>query len=143
MPHPALAFPLTAITMNGLIYGLGWNRGSSQNIRNPLLPPGYVIATIWIVLFALMGSQYSQHPSGSTLRTAILVYAGYCLAYPLLTSGLQMGARADLLNMGALVGALGLMSYIFLKTHRVPWLLTPLLAWTLFVNAAGYFQPPE
>lgn len=140
MPHPVLAFPLAAIAMNGLIYGFGWNqRESSQQPTSRLLPPGYVIAGVWILLFALMGAVYAGVPGGYAARTAILLYAAYCVAYPVLTSGLQMGSRADWLNAGALGGALGLVWGVQATTGRFPWLLTPLLAWTLYVNAVGFF----
>lgn len=143
MPHPALAFPLTAVAMNGLVYGLGWNqesRGDSESPREPLLPPGYVIAIVWITLFALMGTVYGRLPGGSGARMALLAYTGYCLAYPLLTSGLRMGATADLLNAGALLGALALVGYLTVETGKFPWLLTPLLAWTGYVNAIGAYR---
>jgi tryptophan-rich sensory protein len=141
MPHPALTFPLAAVAMNGFIYGFGWNQGQGR-VTNTLLPPGYVIALVWIVLFALLGTVYASQQK-SLARTAILVYLGYCLAYPLLTSGLQMGQTADLLNAGALLGALGLIWVVGNNTGRFPWLLTPLLAWTLYVNAVGYFRPKQ
>lgn len=140
MPHPALAFPITALAMNGLVYGLGWNQESrAPGNREPLLPPGYVIAVVWIVLFALMGTVYGQLRRGSG-RLAVLAYAGYCLAYPLLTSGLRMGSTADLLNVGALLGALALVGYVAVETGKFPWLLTPLLAWTGYVNAVGAYR---
>ena len=46
---------ITAIIMNGIIYMFGINKQDNKSIINPLLPPGYIIGSIWIIIFGLLG----------------------------------------------------------------------------------------
>jgi hypothetical protein len=41
------------LLLNGIIFGLGWDRDSTPN---PYLPPGWAVGSIWMLLFAAMGT---------------------------------------------------------------------------------------
>ena len=55
---------LLALFMNGVIYGTRLNKQDKNQSPNPWLPPGYVIAVIWVVIFGILG------------------YVHYCLTVP-------------------------------------------------------------
>ena len=60
-----IAIPVVlALFMNGVIYGNRLNKQDNNQPRNPWLPPGYVIAMIWVVIFGILG------------------YVHYCLTVP-------------------------------------------------------------
>ena len=44
-----------AIIINLISFGLGWSGKSKDSKRNPLLPPGYVIGIVWIIILGLLG----------------------------------------------------------------------------------------
>ncbi len=120
-----------ALAVNTAIFSMPHFR---SNVADPgraprLLPPGPVVGLVWTGLLAVMG--LLMHETRHATRVAIAMYAAYCLAYPVLTSGLRNDGVAKALNGGALAGAalLGLVIPPRLKT----WLL-PLLAWTTYVN---------
>ena len=45
-------FVLPVVLLNGVIFGLGWNRTS---VALPGLPPGWFVGSLWLLLFAGMG----------------------------------------------------------------------------------------
>ena len=56
---------ILALFMNGVIYGTRMNvRDDNSKPKNPWLPPGYVIAAIWVLIFGILG------------------YVHYCLTVP-------------------------------------------------------------
>jgi tryptophan-rich sensory protein len=71
-----------------------------------LQPPGYVIGTIWLVLFAAMGAArwllLTKPLETVRARRLILFLLLFCLAYPFYTSGLRnevIGLAGNLLTV--------------------------------------------
>jgi tryptophan-rich sensory protein len=78
---------LTPLAMNGLIFGLGW---ATSRPTNPLIPPGWAVGTIWMLLFAAMGlARWLVRGSSPAMAIAVDALAFLCLIYPLYTVGLS------------------------------------------------------
>jgi tryptophan-rich sensory protein len=126
---------VAAMVLNGIIYGLGWNSEQNDNsMNNKYLPPGYVIAGVWVIILGLLGyTHYLVYPS---YASAIIVLAVlYCLAYPFLTGGLR-GDNADILNLISLVIAIAVILSVGMKDVRAIVYTIPFLLWTTYVNIA-------
>lgn len=125
---------LLAVLLNAFIYLMGWNRESNKDASQDIqgLPPGYVIAIIWIVILGLLG--YTFYLVYPTVSAWIIVMAiTYCLAYPFLTSGLRQD-NAWLLNLLSLVIAIIVMISVFLQDMMASLCVVPFVVWTLYVN---------
>ena len=94
---------LLPLGMNGLIFGLGW---STPRPSNPMLPPGWAVGSIWMLLFAAMGTaRWLCESAALSGRAAhwIDALAILCLLYPLYTLGL----RSDTIGLaGTIVTAI-------------------------------------
>jgi hypothetical protein len=127
--YQEIFFPISlAIIANLLIYTLGI---VPSQPKNKMIPPGYIVGSIWMVLFGLLGyihhrlAKYSSYASIS-----IYVFIGYSLSYPFFTR-LE---NTDIYNKMAWVLAF-LCSLLLYYENRVliPYIL-PLLAWVTYVN---------
>jgi tryptophan-rich sensory protein len=124
-----------AFAMNGWIYYVGLNKYSKSERSNPYIPPGYVIAVIWTLLFGLMGyTHYLLGNANSAASLAIVALIAFCLAYPLLT-GLREKSGL-LLNLMALVLSFSVSLLVIQESVYAFYWLIPLLLWTIYVNAA-------
>ena len=124
---------LLALVMNGVIYGTGMNARGKKN-KNPWLPPGYVIAIVWIVIFGLLGHVYC-HVERKTTRWFIVATIAFCLSYPLIT-GLRVSRIEMVMNALTLVIAIaGTMLVYYDKKKLVGWMV-PFVAWATYVNMA-------
>lgn len=124
---------LLALAMNALIYIKGWNRTPQQIKSARLLPPGYVIAIVWTVILGVLGYvHYKLYPHPA--HWVVVATIGYCISYPVLTSGLK-DDRAPLLNTVALLLAI-LVAITTANVQKEATVYTsPLLAWTSYVKA--------
>ena len=80
------------VVLNGVIFGLGWNRASGPNVG---IPPGWFVGSMWVVLFAGMGLARWLLLRAATGRAEqrrvewVSLLAFLCLLYPLYTVGLR------------------------------------------------------
>lgn len=126
-----------ASLLNAFIYLNGWNDSSrkqqdtSKEIK--LLPPGYAIAIIWVIILGLLGYTHSiVYPSLASWMIVCAVI--YCLAYPFLTNGLQ-SENAKLLNLLSFIIAVLVITLV--GQHSRDWTIiyiVPFVLWTLYVN---------
>ncbi len=129
----ATLWVLATLALNGLIFALGWNH-TGQALRPSWAPPGYVIGTAWVGLFALVGYAHGVLLAQSSPQhwgVAMLLLA--CLAYPLYTGGLQAGSVAFAGTLLTLAGTLTML-WLLRNTPTVPWLLLPLALWLSFAS---------
>jgi tryptophan-rich sensory protein len=126
---------VSPLAMNGLIFGMGWGTHHSPN---PLLPPGWVVGAIWMLLFACMGVArwllieslspwYARWVDGLALL---------CLLYPLYTKGLS---SIGLGLVGAIVSAAfaAVVAITIAKASRPACaLILAVLAWVLYAETA-------
>jgi tryptophan-rich sensory protein len=121
--------------MNGWIYSIGLNKYPKSERPNPLIPPGYVIAVIWTVLFGLMGYTHFLLKNANSLASwGIVVLIVFCLLYPLIT-GLRVKSGL-LMNLASLILSFGVALLVIQESVYAFYWLIPLLAWTIYVNAA-------
>lgn len=126
-----LAPVVAAIILNVLIYAQGWNKSESL-VRNKLLPPGYVIAIVWVCILGLLGfTHYCVYPSNASVIIVLAIL--YCLAYPFLTSGLQSN-KSNLYNILSLIFALAVTISVAMENIRQVIFTVPFLLWTMYVN---------
>jgi tryptophan-rich sensory protein len=85
-------FVVPAVLLNGVIFGLGWDRTS---VALPGLPPGWFVGGLWVLLFAGMGVARRLLVRGGVERgdrraaSGVELLGFLCLIYPLYTIGLS------------------------------------------------------
>jgi tryptophan-rich sensory protein len=122
---------ILAIALNAFIYAMKWNQEQKKQ-TNKLLPPGYVIAIVWIVILGLLGyTHYLVYPSYASFIIVIAVL--YCLAYPFLTSGLR-SENADVFNMLSLIAAVIVAVSVASKNTYAVVYTVPFVLWSTYVN---------
>jgi len=124
---------ILALTINLITYITGTWR-MRDNEPNKLLPPGFVVGTVWMILFGILGYVLyllRGNAAGSMVTIIFLIYA---LAYNYLPVSLF-----NLWNLIALLLAFMIVITVLLtepstKFTKYVLLLSPLLAWTIYVN---------
>lgn len=131
---------LAAILLNLAVYASGWAKMEER--QNPLLPPGWVIGLVWIVLLGLLGYALFLAVTAKDAVSiwAIVVLLLVCVLYPLFTGrGTKRDAR--IANTVALIVAFAV---AVLLANRLPGtlpFLAPLLLWVSWVNVADAVHP--
>lgn len=125
---------LAALTVNGIIFWKRWGSGSGQP-SSKLLPSGWVIGTIWTILFGLLGMTMYLHRNNISILIALILLFLICLLYPVYTRGLQGQSRvAKIANMITLVVALMITGMIYANNKKNTWWMLPLILWAFYVN---------
>jgi tryptophan-rich sensory protein len=126
------------LVLNGIIFALGWNRPRAKAAG---IPPGWVVGSLWLLLFAGMGAARWQLESASTSlfrdRRAewVSLLAFLCLTYPLYTEGL----RDDRIGLGGnIVTALVSFAAVERVAHRSQTAALLLLPTCLWLSYAAY-----
>ena len=125
---------ILAIITNFLIYYYKiYDQGKNMN---KFLPPGYIIAIIWIILLGLLGyihyllRKLQKRESFTSLFVIFLVL--FCIAYPAIT-GLKK-KNSYLLNLLTLIFSFILGLLIISESTNIFLYLIPLLIWASYVN---------
>jgi tryptophan-rich sensory protein len=125
-----------ASLINGLIYYLGWNN-SNLKMKSSILPPGYMIGIIWIIIFGLLGYihylLYKLKNRFTIYSNSIIVLLLFCLAYPFLTSGLKQ-RNATILNLITLIFSFIVSLLVITQSINAFYYIIPLLIWASYVN---------
>ncbi len=138
---------ILALLMNGIIYTFKLNANNTMtkkdNIYKKLLPPGYIIGTIWIIIFGLLGYThyliYKDNENKITITSLFIIFVIlFCLAYPLIT-GLKVKTGL-LLNLISLILAFTLGITIILQSKFAFLFIIPLIVWSSFVNIVDTLQ---
>lgn len=137
--HVVIPIILAGI-VNAIIYGMRWNSSAAESQSKEsgqsqlgLIPPGWAIALIWVVILGFMGYSRYAVRHDPVASTAVIVVILVCLAYPFATLGL----RPDLAVVANLVSLIaGFTGAIFVYSARKLALLPllPLLVWLTYVN---------
>jgi len=130
---------ITSIIINGIIYSQGWKKNSQKNIKNPLIPPGYIIGFIWIFIFTLLGYAhyllYKLKEGFSLASISIILLFIFCMAYPFLTSGFKE-KKGLILNLITLILAFIVSLIVIVQSINIFLYFIPLLLWASYVNFA-------
>jgi len=129
---------VAALTLNGLIFALGWNVGKAK--KNPYLPPGYIIGIVWVIILGILGSLHYrlQEQKAFTVAYTIVALIIFCLLYPFLTSGLKSNTWSSVLNLATLVFAFS--ASLAIPRTEVAYMI-PILLWATYVNVTQLLQP--
>lgn len=131
-----------ALVMNGIIYSKQWNDNDNKNEKvNKYIPPGYIVGSIWVVIFGLLGAAMWITRADYISMYSIVVMIAFSLLYPVITR-LSYGKLSVLMNRLTWILAFTL-AIIITARNKYPftglWLLTPLLAWSSYVNVVDTF----
>jgi len=131
---------IAAITMNGIIYTFGLNKQSMKT--NPLIPPGYVIGTIWIIILGLLGYVhyliYRLNNKITFTSLFIIFIILFCISYPIIT-GLKEKSGL-LLNLITLILSFVLGLLVIIQSKYIFIYIIPFILWSIYVNAAFVIQ---
>ena len=127
-----VVFVVTPLVVNGVIFGLGVQRNGGAQTG---LPPGWVVGTIWLVLFAAMGAarwlllraaRTHGERRGAEWVSAL---AFLCLLYPVYTRGFSDLMAGLVGNVVTWLVAVPVAAYAFRRVRAAGWWLVPLVAW--------------
>jgi tryptophan-rich sensory protein len=131
-----LSFIILVILLNGLIYYFGWYKSSLKLKRN-ILPPGYVIGIVWIIIFGLLGYVhyllYKLKGKFSIYSNIIVLFLIFCLSYPFLTNGFKEG-NTNILNLITLILSFIIGLMVITQSVTAFYYIIPLLLWASYVN---------
>lgn len=122
---------VAGIAVNAIVFGLKWNDQNSNPSRSKLLPPGWAIGAIWVVLLGFLGfAHFKAHavdPKVSAWLIVLLVLA--CLAYPFYKNQTASAIGDTATTFGAYVVAIAL---ALRAPVALPYIV-PLLVWGSYV----------
>jgi tryptophan-rich sensory protein len=130
------AFIVPPLVLNGIIFGLGWNGNTAPS---PFLPPGWLVGTIWMVLFTAMGIarwllvRGEEAPSRSWL---VSLLAFLCMMYPLYTLGLRSETIGLAGSVGTAVIAIWVAVRLVSASRGAAALISLVLAWLMYASVA-------
>lgn len=127
------------LVLNGLIFGLGWDRASGPRVG---IPPGWVVGSLWVVLFAGMGTA-----RWLLLRAAggreeqrrvewVSLLAFLCLLYPLYTAGLRNDRVGLVGNVITAVVGVAVAVFAWRRVRAAGVWLAAVCAWLLYAAGA-------
>jgi len=122
----------TPLVVNGAIFGLGLEQSGGEQTG---LPPGWVVGTIWLVLFAGMGVARwlllrAAKTHGDQRRAEwVSLLAFLCLLYPVYTGGFSHLVAGLVGNVVTLVVAMPIAVYAFRRARVAGLCLAPLVVW--------------
>jgi tryptophan-rich sensory protein len=106
-----VATVLVTLALNGLIFALGWAGPPAEGASvNSLLPPGWVIGAVWVVLLALLAVAFwrlasDAAPDARRLGPWVLLLVLACLAYPFYTAGLSNEVAGFIGNLATIAAS--------------------------------------
>lgn len=133
----AIAFVLLPMLLAIITNVLLANRQATPaEERNPYLPPGWAIGTVWIILFGLLGYTTYLVKDNIYLLSFIVVLIAYCIAYPAITNFEPTTIKTRTMNAGAFVLAsiLILAIYYSQKEKNPIFFVIPLWIWATYVT---------
>jgi len=137
-----IAIPIVlAIIINALMYSFKPRYSNQDYKKNKLLPPGYLIGIIWIIILGLLGySHYllvSQNNKVTVSSVMIIILVIFCLMYPFMTGGLtKKYNNVNILNLITLIFAFIVALNVIVQNRIAFYYMIPLLLWAIYVNIA-------
>jgi tryptophan-rich sensory protein len=124
---------ICAIAMNGIMYIYNLNNNKSPQ---KYIPPGYIIGTIWTIIFALLGyvhyRLYTLHNTINYGSVSIVLFILVSLVYPLINA--MNEKYGYFLNLISLILSFTVSLIVMMYSKHIFLYLIPLLLWVSFVN---------
>jgi translocator protein len=125
------------LAINAVIFGSGWD-ASDTDAQIWFAPPGYVVGTVWVILFGLIGAaRYLLNASGETARSTknwLVILLLFCLAYPIYT----IGFNSELIGFLGNLATIALTVFVLTRTLKfsklAAFLLVPIILWVSFAT---------
>jgi tryptophan-rich sensory protein len=137
-------FIVLPLLLNGVIFGLGWDRQSgASNGHTAGIPPGWVVGAIWMVLFTGMGvARWRLIKSGAGLRLVECpsLLGLLCLLYPLYTAGLQNDSVGLVGNIVTAAVALPLTLLVWRWSRVATGCLVAVCVWLIYAAGATAYN---
>ena len=123
---------IIAIILNYIIRVKNW---SNKKIERGLLPKGYYVGIIWIIIFIFLGNAhyilYKKNKVSVASIFLIIVFL-YCISYPIVTQLDQK--KGKIMNLISLILSSILMVVVYNKSTEAFYYTIPLFIWASFVN---------
>ena len=130
--HLIFLFSFLAIAINMMIYNkqiVNYNPQTSK-----YLPPGYIVGSIWVLLFGILGYiLYRLHNYSSSASISIYVFILFSVLYPFITK-LSPGSLSDIFNKIAFLLACSVCYLVYSENSGLAIYLLPLFSWITYVN---------
>lgn len=133
------------VALNGLLFALGWAGPSAEGTRvNSLLPPGWVIGSVWVLLLALLAVAFwrlASDAASDARRPApwVLLLIGACLAYPFYTAGFSNDVAVFIGNLATIAASAFLAGRILPASRLAAALVFLPAIWVSFATCALMF----
>jgi tryptophan-rich sensory protein len=138
---------ILALAMQGIIYIFKLNKEDTEkkdaSVYRRLLPPGYIIGIIWIIIFGFLGYVnyliYTQNDKKITFTSLFIYFVIiFCLMYPLITGLTVKGGL--LMNLISLILAFILGIVIIIQSKYAFLFVIPLILWSSYVNIVTIYN---
>ena len=123
---------IIAIILNYIIKVKNWNK---KKIERGLLPKGYYVGIIWIIIFIFLGNAHYILYKKSKVSIAsifLIMVLIYCISYPIITQFKQK--KGKIMNTISLILSSILMLVVYNKSIEAFYYTVPLFIWASFVN---------
>ena len=131
-------FMVPPLLLNGVIFGLGWNR---NGMDLPGLPPGWFVGGLWMLLFAGMGvARWLLLRDGAErgdrkAASGVELLGFLCLIYPLYTVGLSNDRIGLVGNMVTLLVALPVAAFAWRRVRAAGGCVVAVCLWLSYAAA--------
>ena len=123
---------IIAIILNYIIRVKNWN---NKKIERGLLPKGYYVGIIWIIIFIFLGNAHYilyKKNKVSVASIFLIIVLLYCMSYPIVTKLDQK--KGKIMNTISLILSSILMVIVYNKSIEAFYYTIPLFIWASFVN---------
>jgi tryptophan-rich sensory protein len=128
-------FILSPLVMNGIIFGLGWDRASASIAG---VPPGPVVGVIWMLLFTAMGvARWLLVRARCGGAEWVSLLALVCLLFPLYTVGLRSMVTGLVGTLLTAVLAIAVVRSSWNRSREAAMCVSAVCAWLLYAGAAS------
>ncbi len=123
------------LVINGLIFVLGWDRANAT----PQSPPGALVGSVWVVLFALMATArwqlnaYSINQAAAA-RNWVTTLMLSCWLYPFYSLALNSQIGGLLGNVATITLTMFVVVHVWSVSKRTALLILPVIFWVAFAT---------
>lgn len=135
----------SAIAMNGLIFGLGWNKRTDSAPKPSFELPDHVVAIVWLVLFAFMATARWLLNSYSEIgalraRASVTFLMIFCLFWPFYSLAIASIVGALVGNFGVIAIALFAIVRLWIFSKTAAFLIMPVVLWVALATTTIFLS---